>query len=80
MNTALNSVDGEWRHGHSSEIFSIHNPATSEVITRTALADERDVDAAAHGILSLQRLEGQLLGVLHGKGRDGVDFYNGKKM
>ena len=46
MNNVLNSIGGEWRPGHSSDIFDVHNPATAELLARVPLAGDQDVDDA----------------------------------
>jgi len=46
MNNVLNSIGGEWRPGHSSAIFDVHNPATGELLARVPLAGDEDVDDA----------------------------------
>jgi malonate-semialdehyde dehydrogenase (acetylating)/methylmalonate-semialdehyde dehydrogenase len=42
----LNYIGGDWRTGHSSETVDVFNPATAEVLAKTALADAADVNAA----------------------------------
>jgi malonate-semialdehyde dehydrogenase (acetylating)/methylmalonate-semialdehyde dehydrogenase len=46
MNNTLNCVGGEWRVGHSSDIFAVHNPATDEILAKIPLATGEDVNAA----------------------------------
>ena len=46
MTEALNYIGGEWRTGQSSETYTVHNPATADVLAKIPLAAEDDVDAA----------------------------------
>src|SRR5579872_1175553 len=41
-----NYINGAWRRPSSSEFFEVTNPATAEVLTRTPLSTQADVDAA----------------------------------
>ena len=43
---AINFIGGEWRRNDASDIATVFNPATEEILARVPLADASQVNAA----------------------------------
>lgn len=43
---AQHLIDGQWVASRSGEVFTRHSPSTCELVTRAALGDEADIEAA----------------------------------
>ena len=80
-----NHVDGAWRTPRTDRYVDVLNPATAGVLAHVPLTSAAEVDEAvqcgrADGRLSVQRLEREFYGDLHGQRRHGVEFYTETKV